>query len=113
MDQKFISGLGNIYVNEVLFLCKINPKRKVISIKNREILSIIRSIKKILAESIKKGGSSIKDFEGVEGKSGTFQQKFNVYSRKGESCKRNGCKGVVKKTNISNRSTFFCRSCQK
>ena len=113
MDQKFISGLGNIYVNEVLFLSKINPKRKVISIKKREILSIIKFIKKILAESIKKGGSSIKNFEGVKGKSGTFQQKFNVYSRKGERCKRNGCKGVVTKTNISNRSTFFCRSCQK
>ena len=113
MDQKFISGLGNIYVNEVLFLSKINPKRKVISIKKREILRIIKSIKKILAESIKKGGSSIKNFEGVKGKSGTFQQKFNVYSRKGERCKRNGCKDVVTKTNISNRSTFFCRSCQK
>ena len=113
MDQKFIAGLGNIYVNEILFLSKINPNKKVIYLKDLEIKKIIKFTKEILITSIRNGGSSIKDFKGVKGKSGTFQQKFNVYSKNGKSCARNGCKGVIRKINISNRSTFFCRSCQK
>jgi len=113
MDQKFIAGLGNIYVNEILFLSRINPNKKVIYLKDLDIKKIIKFIKEILITSIRNGGSSIKDFKGVKGKSGTFQQKFNVYSKNGKRCARNGCKGVIRKINISNRSTFFCKSCQK
>ena len=62
MDQTFVSGLGNIYVNEILFLSKVRPTRKVKYLKNSEIKEIIKNTKKILKNSIKLGGSSIKNF---------------------------------------------------
>ena len=99
MDQKFVSGLGNIYCNEILFLCKIIPHRIV--------------TKKILKKSIDQGGSSIKNFVNIEGKSGSFQQKFNVYNREKSKCNRNKCLGIIQKINISNRSSYFCSKCQK
>ena len=63
-------------------------------------------------DAIKKGGSSIKDFLNISGTKGSFQKKFKVYQREGKSCKRYKCEGIIKKKNISNRSTFFCDICQ-
>ena len=113
MDQTFISGLGNIYVNEALFLARINPLRKCKTINTSEIKKLIFSIKSILKFSIIKGGSSIKDFKSSSGKSGSFQQFFRVYGKLRENCARISCKGKVKKIYISNRSSFFCNKCQK
>jgi formamidopyrimidine-DNA glycosylase len=113
MDQKFVSGLGNIYVNEVLFLSKLDPTRPVNTLKSLDIAKILNFIKKILKVSIKEGGSSIKNFNNSNGKNGEFQQQFNVYGREGEKCLKKQCKELIKKINISNRSSFFCASCQK
>jgi formamidopyrimidine-DNA glycosylase len=113
MDQKFVSGLGNIYVNEVLFLSKLDPTRPVNTLKSLDIAKILNFIKKILKVSIKEGGSSIKNFNNSNGKNGEFQQQFNVYGREGEKCLKKQCKDLIKKINISNRSSFFCASCQK
>ena len=113
MNQKFIAGLGNIYCNEILFLCKINPSRIVKKVNKKEIIKIVRFTKKILKKSISQGGSSIKDFTSTEGKDGNFQQKFNVYSREKRKCKTKKCPGHIKKIYISGRSTFFCARCQK
>jgi len=113
MDQNFVSGLGNIYVNEILFLSKIKPVKKVLNLKRNNIVSIIKNTKKILKKSIKKGGSSIKDFNNIEGKSGNFQQFFNVYGRNQKKCSDINCKGIIKKIKQANRSTFFCNICQK
>ena len=107
MDQTFISGLGNIYVNESLFASKINPLRISSSLKNNEIKNLIISIKKILKFSISKGGSSIKDFQSSAGKTGSFQEFFYVYGKEGENCSRIWCKGKIKKINLSNRSSFY------
>ena len=113
MDQKFVAGLGNIYCNEILFLCKIIPHRIVKNINKKEIGDIIKFTKKILKKSIDQGGSSIKNFVNIEGKSGSFQQKFNVYNREKSKCNRNKCLGIIQKINISNRSSYFCSMCQK
>ena len=113
MDQQFVSGLGNIYVNEILFLSKIKPTRKVEKLKDYEIKKIIYSTKKILKHSIKSGGSSIKDFSSSNGKKGSFQQYFHVYGKKGDRCSNANCDSKIIKINISNRSTFFCSKCQK
>ena len=113
MDQRFIAGLGNIYCNEILFLCKINPIRSVTKINHVEIKKIIKFTKKILKQAISLGGSSIKNFSSVEGQSGNFQQKFNVYGREKASCNRPKCLGTIKKVYTSNRSSFFCYKCQK
>jgi formamidopyrimidine-DNA glycosylase len=113
MDQTFICGLGNIYVNEVLFMSNINPLRKCKKLNNNEIKKIILNIKLILKIAISKGGSSIQNFNNTDGKSGSFQQLFKVYGREKNFCSSIPCKGVIKKINISNRSSFFCNKCQK
>ena len=112
MDQAFVSGLGNIYVNEVLFASKIYPLRICSRLKKKEIKNLIFHIKKILKFSISKGGSSIKDYRNVLGKSGSFQQFFHVYGQENKNCSRISCKGKIKKIQISNRSSFYCNKCQ-
>jgi len=112
MDQTFVSGLGNIYVNEVLFMSKINPLKISKKLNRKKIRILILNIKKVLKDSISKGGSSIKDFISSRGKSGTFQQFFKVYGKENEDCSRNSCGGNIKKIFISNRSTFYCNKCQ-
>tara|TARA_Y100001935_G_C17198016_1_gene453568 strand:- start:107 stop:976 length:870 start_codon:yes stop_codon:yes gene_type:complete len=113
MDQKCVSGLGNIYVNEILFFSGIKPQRKVSSLKNFEIQKIIKFSKKILKNSIKLGGSTIKDFSSENGKKGVFQQHFKVYGRENEDCSNVDCNLRIIRTVISNRATFFCKKCQK
>jgi formamidopyrimidine-DNA glycosylase len=113
MNQKFVSGLGNIYCNEILFLCKLNPLTIVEKIKKKELKNIVKFTKKVLKTSIIQGGSSIKNFANTEGKNGNFQQKFNVYSREKRKCNRKNCSGVIQKVYTSNRSSFFCTRCQK
>ena len=112
MDQTFISGLGNIYVNEVLFMSKIHPLRTCDGLNKTEMKKLILNIKKILKFSISKGGSSIKDFQNTMGKSGNFQQFFHVYEQEKKNCSRISCKGKIKKIRISNRSSFYCDKCQ-
>ena len=113
MDQKCVSGLGNIYVNEILFLSKIKPVRQATKLKNFEIEKIIKYSKKILKNSIKLGGSTIKDFSSENGKKGDFQQHFNVYGRENQDCSNIDCNSRIIRTLISNRATFFCKDCQK
>ena len=112
MDQTFISGLGNIYVNEVLFMSRIKPLRSCQSLNTSEVKKIILNTKKILKSSINKGGSSIKDFENTLGKSGNFQQFFYVYGKDNKNCSRIPCRGKIEKIIISNRSSFYCKKCQ-
>ena len=112
MDQTFVSGLGNIYVNEALFLSKIHPLRQCSNLERKSIKNLIYNIRKVLKISINQGGSSIKDFKNTYGKSGNFQQFFNVYGQENKNCSRISCKGKIKKISISNRSSFYCNSCQ-
>ena len=113
MDQKFVSGLGNIYVNEILFRSGVRPNREVSKLKSLEIKKIIKYSKIILKSSIKLGGSTIKDFSSENGKKGVFQQYFKVYGRKDKKCSNVDCNNIVIKTTISSRATFFCKKCQK
>ena len=113
MNQKFLAGLGNIYVNEAIFMSKINPNTQSFKIRNSKIIALVSNIKKVLKKAIKEGGSSIKDFNNTKGKKGNFQQFFNVYGRLGKNCTRKNCIGKVSRIRISNRSTFFCHICQK
>ena len=113
LDQRFVSGIGNIYASEILFASKINPFKKVKQLSKNECLNIISNSKRILIQAINKGGSSIRDFKDISGNKGTFQKEFRVYQQDGANCKRSKCKGIIKKKITSNRSTFFCVSCQK
>ncbi len=113
MSQKFLSGLGNIYVNEVIFMSKLNPRIKVKKLLNKNILSLIKNIRKVLRKAIKQGGSSVKNFNNTKGQKGKFQEFLCVYGREGKSCIRSKCPGKIKAIRISNRSTFYCSICQK
>ncbi|MDA8937238.1 bifunctional DNA-formamidopyrimidine glycosylase/DNA-(apurinic or apyrimidinic site) lyase [Candidatus Pelagibacter sp.] len=113
LDQKFVSGIGNIYASEILFLSRINPVKKASLLSQKECQKIILNSKKILLKAISKGGSSIKDFKDTSGSIGRFQNEFKVYQQEGKKCKNLGCSNLIKKIIISNRSTFFCDSCQK
>ena len=113
MDQKFISGLGNIYVNETLFFSGIKPTKKVKNLSESEIRKIIKFTKKILSKAITLGGSSIKNFSSDNGKKGSFQQYFSVYGKKGDKCSKKSCDSKIIKIVISNRATFYCNKCQK
>ena len=112
IDQNFVSGIGNIYASEILFLSKINPFKKAKLLSENDCKKIIFNSRKILLQAIKRGGSSIKNFKNSNGNSGSFQKEFNAYQREGEKCKNSRCKGMIKKVFISNRSTFFCDICQ-
>ena len=113
LDQKFISGIGNIYASEILFFSKINPFKKASLLNKKECKNIISNSKKILLKAISKGGSSIRNFQDISGSKGAFQNEFKVYQQEGKKCKNLGCTDLIKKKIISNRSTFFCDSCQK
>ena len=114
MDQKFVAGLGNIYVNEILFASGINPFKKIKKLKNYDIFKILNNTKSILKKSIKLGGSSIRDFINISGSKGNFQvDNFKVYSRSGLHCFRCNDKSVIKRNRIANRSSFYCEKCQK
>ena len=113
LDQKFVSGIGNIYASEILFLSKVNPFKKAKLLSKKECQKIIISSRKILLKAISKGGSSVRDFKDTSGLKGGFQKEFKVYQQEGEKCKNLGCFDLIKKKIIGNRSTFFCDSCQK
>ena len=113
LDQNFVSGIGNIYASEILFLSRINPTKNAIRLSKEECQKIISFSKKVLNKAIKKGGSSIRDFKNISGHKGNFQKEFKVYQRENLNCPRSKCTGKIKKIFISNRSTFFCNTCQK
>ena len=113
MDQTFVSGIGNIYANEALFMSRINPIRSSKGLKNKEIKKLISSLKIVLKFSILKGGSSIRDFKNISGKIGDFQRFFKVYGKENKNCSRISCKGIIKRISISSRSSFYCNICQK
>tara|TARA_Y100000590_G_scaffold453196_1_gene597810 strand:- start:761 stop:1624 length:864 start_codon:yes stop_codon:yes gene_type:complete len=113
LDQKFVSGIGNIYANEILFYCKINPLKKAKKLNQLDIKKIKLFSKIVLNNAIKKGGSSIINFKNIKGDGGNYQKEFKVYHRENLNCPNKFCSGKIKKITISKRSTFFCNRCQK
>ena len=113
LDQKFVSGIGNIYASEILYLSKINPLLSAKYLKKNHCKNIVINSRKILQNAIRKGGSTIRDFKNTKGDQGNFQKEFNVYGRDKQNCKRSSCSGIINKISQSNRSTFLCEICQK
>ena len=113
LDQKIVSGIGNIYANEILYKSKISPMKSVRKLSSTDLIKIIKFSRITLKNAIKFGGSSIKDFKDISGGGGNFQTKFTVYNRENQKCAESKCKGIIQKRYISNRSTFICNFCQK
>ena len=117
LDQRVVAGLGNIYVCEALFRARLSPQRQASTIADRKgqpnarAVALVDSIKAVLHDAIKAGGSSLRDHRRADGSLGDFQHNFLVYDREGEKCP--GCKGVVKRIVQNGRSTFYCPGCQK
>jgi len=110
MNQKIISGIGNIYSDEALFEAKINPFRPADSLSKKELQKLLIAIKMILRKSIKAGGDSVSDYRRTDGSLGEFDKLSKVYAREGEKCLR--CKSTIKREKMGGRSTHFCPKCQ-
>ncbi len=113
LDQNFVSGIGNIYASEILYLSKINPSLSAKYLQKNQCKNIVINSRKILKNAIRKGGSTIRDFKNTRGDQGNFQKEFKVYGRDKQNCKRFNCSGTINKITQSNRSTFLCEICQK
>ncbi|ABG29933.1 formamidopyrimidine-DNA glycosylase [Roseobacter denitrificans] len=113
LDQRIVSGLGNIYVCEALFRAKIHPIRKAGKISGARVATLVPIIREVLAEAIEAGGSSLRDFKQADGELGYFQHSFDVYGREGAPCKGEGCTGQIKRIVQSGRSSFYCAQCQR
>jgi len=113
MSQEFIAGLGNIYVNEVLYRANIHPLRKISSLHKEEIGNLYQQIKLVLNKAIKSGGSTVADeaYLNTDGEKGKFAEKLQVYARKGEPCIK--CGHSIDVVRIEGRSSFICPQCQK
>jgi formamidopyrimidine-DNA glycosylase len=113
MDQDLITGIGNIYANDSLFLAKIHPQRQSNSLTESEIELLYKTIKQTIADGIRDCGSSGADeaFILPDGSRGNHQRNFLVYQREGKTCLK--CKTTIKRIKHNGRSSFFCPTCQK
>jgi len=111
ISQKHISGMGNIYTDEVLFVSKINPVKSANSIRNKKAENLFLNMHSILNASIKNMGSTISDYRDPSGNKGSNQYYFNVYGREGQPCKN--CKTAIKKIKFAGRGTHYCPKCQR
>ena len=106
-----VVGVGNIYASESLFRAGINPTTPAKRIGLVRYEKLAQAIRVILAAAIEQGGSTLRDFMGVDGQSGYFQQSYFVYDRTGEACRV--CAAAVRQIRQGQRSTFYCVNCQK
>lgn len=113
MDQRLISGIGNIYSDEILHEAKVLPTHSVKQLSADQLFSIYKYIKPVLSKGVKFGGDSTSDYRNIYGEPGKFQGKHAVYRRTGQSCVRKGCTGLIVRKVINGRSAHFCPVCQK
>jgi formamidopyrimidine-DNA glycosylase len=112
MDQKFISGLGNIYSDEVLFAAGLRYDRVSDTLSSQEVRRLYRAIQETIQEAIKLRGTTLDDEAYVDlfGKPGEYQGELKVYGREGEPCRR--CRSPIQTVKVSQRTSFFCPQCQ-
>jgi formamidopyrimidine-DNA glycosylase len=111
LDQKIISGIGNIYADEICFEAKLLPSRKVNTLNSQEIEKLYRAINKIISRAIKYRGTTFSDYTDAGGKKGNFSQFLKVYGQEKKKCQR--CQKTLFKSKIAGRATKFCPNCQK
>lgn len=110
LDQSFISGLGNIYTDEVLFAARIAPTRKATDLSPAEVERIYEEMRRILKEAIALRGTTVQAYRDVLGRKGSYQTRLKVFRKAGHQCE--GCPGKVAETRVGGRDTFYCPSCQ-
>ncbi|MCK8824014.1 bifunctional DNA-formamidopyrimidine glycosylase/DNA-(apurinic or apyrimidinic site) lyase [Fuchsiella alkaliacetigena] len=110
LNQKFLAGLGNIYVDEALYLAGIHPLRKADQISEEELAKLYQAIRKVLKDGIKHRGTTKWDYVDGSGQAGEHQDYLQVYDRKGKNCY--DCAEQIEKIKVSGRGTYFCPECQ-
>ena len=111
MDSHLMVGVGNIYASESLFRARIHPETPAKNLSLKQCEKLVHEIKTTLYAALDAGGSSLRDFFGVDGGIGYFQQEYFAYGRTNQPCKV--CSKPIKCIRLGQRSTFFCQSCQK
>ena len=111
LNQKLLSGVGNIYADEALYRAGVRPRRRAASLTLDELRRLHKGLKQVLLEAIRLGGSSISDYVDSEGQEGFFQLKHRVYGREHEPCRK--CGTPIKRVGIAGRSSHYCPKCQK
>lgn len=111
MNAAIVVGVGNIYASESLFLSGIHPRRAAGRVAKNRYELLVATIKEVLERAIRAGGTTLRDFYGGDGEAGYFQQQLEVYGREGDPCRR--CQRPVTATVLGQRSTFYCKNCQR
>lgn len=111
LDQKLVTGLGNIYVDEALWEAKIHPEQPADSLRPKEIKLLRQAIIDVLSRAVEAGGTTIRSYLNALGESGSFQVALHVYGQTGEACVR--CQTPIVKTKVAQRGTHYCPTCQK
>jgi formamidopyrimidine-DNA glycosylase len=111
LDQTIIAGLGNIYVDEVLFKAKTHPEQIASTITNKKLIEIMKISCDVMDDAISAGGTTVKSFTVSGGATGLFQYNLNVYGRFNQPC--NLCQTPIAKIKVGGRGTHFCPNCQK
>lgn len=110
MNSQLVTGVGNIYASEALFRARIRPRRAARSLKHAECAALVRAVKRVLALSIKVGGTTLRDYTNADGAPGYFRQRLYVYERAGLPCRR--CRTPIRQITQGARSTYYCPTCQ-
>jgi formamidopyrimidine-DNA glycosylase len=113
MDQSIISGVGNIYSDEILWHSSVHPERLASSITPIEMKKIYKSMRELLTKGIDFGGDSMSDYRNIEGLPGKFQLHHEAYRRAKEKCRKRDCSGKIERKVINGRSAHFCNIHQK
>jgi len=106
-----VVGVGNIYASEALFRARVSPRRAARRLTRQEAKVLAKSIKDVLGEAIKIGGTTLRDYVNADGAPGYFRRKLFVYERAGEACRV--CKAPVRQFVQGQRSTYWCSTCQR
>lgn len=113
LDQRVVSGVGNIYASEALYRAGISPRRTARTVKGGRADKLATAIRDVLNDAIAAGGSSLRDHRQTSGELGYFQHSFKVYGRGGEICSNEGCGQTIRHFVQGGRSTFYCAKCQR
>ena len=111
LDQSIMTGIGNIYADEILFLSNINPLTKPCDLTDVDLNHIIKNTIKVLDKAIEEGGTTIRSYTSEEGVTGLFQNNLNVHQRENEKC--HVCGNTIIKIRVGGRGTYYCPKCQK
>jgi len=112
LDQKVVAGVGNIYACEALFRARISPLQAANTLTGPQNDQLASTIKEVLSDAIRSGGSTLRNYSKTDGELGYFQHKFQVYAHEGDPCPTKGCSENIQRITQAGRSTFYCAGCQ-